>query len=71
MKAAVLRLWQRWHTEFWRIFRFGITGTVSSLVHYGAYCLMLIVSGPNVSYTVGYLVGLVCNYWLTTYFTFH
>ncbi len=56
--------------EFWRIFRFGITGTISSLIHYGAYCLALIYCNPTVSYSAGYLVGLVCNYALTTFFTF-
>jgi putative flippase GtrA len=71
MKQRIKNLWRRWHTDFWRIFRFGITGTVSSLVHYAAYCLMLLVAGPNLSYTVGYGVGLICNYVLTTYFTFH
>ncbi len=57
-------------SEFWRIFRFGITGTVSSLVHYGAYCLALLYCSPTLSYSFGYLVGLALNYVLTTYFTF-
>lgn len=57
-------------TEFWRIFRFGITGSISSLIHYGAYCLALLYCNPNVSYSIGYLVGLCCNYVMTTYFTF-
>lgn len=66
MKYNKEHLW----TEFWRIFRFGITGSISSLIHYGAYCLALLYSNPTVSYTVGYMVGLVCNYVMTTYFTF-
>ncbi|MBO5186503.1 MAG: GtrA family protein [Prevotella sp.] len=57
-------------TEFWRIFRFGITGTLSSLIHYGVYCVALMSLNPTLSYTAGYLVGLVCNYGLTTFFTF-
>ena len=56
--------------EFWRIFRFSITGTVSSLIHYGVYCLALLYSNPTLSYSIGYMVGLVCNYGLTTFFTF-
>lgn len=60
----------RWRTEFWRVFRFGVTGTVSSLIHYGIYCLALLWTGPNAAYTAGYLVGLVCNYVMTTFFTF-
>lgn len=66
--------WQTRHPErvkdFWRLFRFGITGVISSLIHYGAYCLMLLWTGTTVAYTIGYLVGLCCNYVLTTYFTF-
>ena len=56
--------------EFWRIFRFGITGSISSLIHYGAYCLALLYCHPTISYSIGYLVGLCCNYVMTTYFTF-
>ena len=56
--------------DFWRIVRFGVTGSVSSLLHYGVYCLVLPWSTAAVAYTVGYGVGLICNYVLTTYFTF-
>lgn len=56
--------------EFWRIFRFGVTGTISSVIHYGIYCLALLYCNPTVSYSAGYMVGLVCNYALTTFFTF-
>ena len=54
-----------------RIVRFGLVGTLCSLIHYGIYCLFLMFTNANVSYTAGYGVGLVCNYVLTTYFTFH
>ncbi len=57
-------------TEFWRIFRFGVRGTVSSLIHYVIYCVALSILNPTLSYTAGYLVGLVCNYGMTTFFTF-
>jgi putative flippase GtrA len=63
-------LWEKWRKDFWRIFRFGITGTICSLIHYGVYCLMLLFSNATISYTAGYIVGLICNYGLTTYFTF-
>lgn len=56
--------------EFWRIVRFSITGGVSSLIHYGVYCLALLWMGVAEAYTIGYLVGLMCNYILTTFFTF-
>lgn len=56
--------------EVGRIMRFGITGTVCSGVHYGVYCAVLLVANTNVAYTLGYAVGLILNYFMTTYFTF-
>jgi len=70
MTAFIKRLWLRWQKDFWRLFRFGITGTICSAIHYGIYCLCLLVAEDNLAYTAGYVVGLVCNYGLTTYFTF-
>ncbi|MFC2440953.1 GtrA family protein [Segatella maculosa] len=70
MTAFIKRLWLRWQKDFWRLFRFGITGTICSAIHYGIYCLCLLVAEANLAYTAGYVVGLVCNYGLTTYFTF-
>lgn len=63
-------LWLNWKQDFWRLFRFGITGTICSLIHYAIYCLFLLFSNTTISYTAGYGVGLLCNYGLTTYFTF-
>ncbi len=60
----------RWATELGRILRFGITGATCSGVHYGVYCLVVLMANANVAYTAGYAVGLVLNYFLTTYFTF-
>lgn len=56
--------------ELGRIIRFGITGTLSTLVHYGAYLIALRWVNATAAYTVGYGVGLCLNYVLTTYFTF-
>ena len=56
--------------DFWRLMRFGVTGVISSLIHYAAYCVVLRWMGAATSYTIGYLVGLICNYALTTFFTF-
>lgn len=57
--------------DIWRIVRFGIVGTVCSLIHYGIYCMCVLMSNANIAYTIGYIIGLVCNYVLTTYFTFN
>lgn len=56
--------------EFFRIVRFGITGTLSTALHYGVYLLALLWLIPGVAYTLGYGVGLCFNYAMTTRFTF-
>ena len=56
--------------ELGRIIRFGITGTLSTLVHYGAYLIALNWVNATIAYTIGYGVGLCLNYILTTFFTF-
>nr|WP_315085044.1 GtrA family protein [Bacteroides heparinolyticus] len=34
------------------------------------YCLLLEFVNPNFAFTGGYIVGFICNYFLTTFFTF-
>lgn len=67
---TLLRRYPERVQDFWRVVRFGITGTVSSLLHYAVYCIAVTRMGAAAAYTVGYAVGLLCNYVLTTYFTF-
>ncbi len=50
--------------------RFGVTGSLSTGLHYCAYLLALLVFNATISYTIGYGVGLVFNYFMTTRFTF-
>lgn len=52
------------------LFVLELCGTISSAIHYGVYCLVLLVANANISFTAGYAVGFVCNYFLTTFFTF-
>ncbi|AVM53371.1 putative flippase GtrA [Bacteroides zoogleoformans] len=59
-----------WQEKFWQVIRFGIVGTISSAIHYGVYCLLLKIVNPNFAFTGGYIVGFICNYFLTTFFTF-
>ena len=56
--------------KFRQFIRFGIVGTVSSAIHYGVYCLVLHFTNANIAFTAGYGVGLICNFFLTSYFTF-
>lgn len=60
----------KWREKFRQIVRFGLVGTLSSAIHYGVYCLLLQATNPNISFTGGYAVALICNYFLTTFFTF-
>lgn len=54
--------------------RFCIVGVIAAGIHYGVYYLMqLFLKGGlwlSVDYTVGYVVSLVCNFFMTTWFTF-
>ncbi len=54
--------------------RFCIVGTVAAAIHYAVYYLLQLVTEGGlwltVDYTAGYLVSLVCNFFMTTYFTF-
>lgn len=59
-----------WRDKFWQFVRFGVVGTVSSAIHYGVYCLVLLVANANISFTAGYAVGFICNYFLTTFLLF-
>lgn len=67
---AIIASHPEWQAKFWQFFRFGIVGTICSGIHYGVYCLVLMVANYNIAYTAGYGVGLICNYGLTTFFTF-
>ena len=50
--------------------RFGVTGTLAMLVHYGIYYLLLPVIDRNVAYTLGYFISFLGNFVLSSYFTF-
>lgn len=68
--------------QFREFIRFGIVGVVAVGIHYGVYLLLLWMMGidwrgaagietrTNIAYTIGYIVSLGCNLWLTAHFTF-
>ena len=73
MRNKLLSFWNnhpQWHKDAGRIMRFGVTGSLSTGLHYCAYLLALLVFNATISYTIGYGVGLVFNYFMTTRFTF-
>ena len=50
--------------------RFAIVGGVATAIHYGIYLLLKLVIDINVSYSIGYIISLLCNFYLTAKFTF-
>ena len=59
------------HATINRFLRFALTGIVASAIHYGVYALLITLhQDANISYTAGFIVSFLCNYVLTTYFTF-
>ncbi len=57
--------------ERWGEFiRFCVVGVVAAGLHYGIYYLLQRWMNVNIAYTVGYLISLFCNFFLTSYLTF-
>lgn len=56
--------------ELMQFVRFVIVGCTAAALHYGCYYLLQRHIDVNVAYTAGYCIALVCNFFLTTYFTF-
>ena len=55
---------------FRELFRFGVVGALSTALHYGIYRVLQHWLEVNLSYTVGYVLSFLVNYWLTAHFTF-
>lgn len=52
------------------IFRFGIVGIIATIIHYVLYVLLKNIFSYNLSYTIGYLIALFVNYYLSAKYTF-
>ena len=50
--------------------RFGIVGLIAFVIHYAIYWLLMHWINVNVAYTIGYVLSFVCNFFMTSYFTF-
>lgn len=57
--------------RFGESLRFVIVGVIATLIQYGVYYALLDLTEASNALTVGYVVSLVCNYILTTKFTFN
>ena len=70
------------NTSIREFVRFGIVGVLATSIHYGMYLCLLVALGldwraaagtdwrTNLAYTLGYIISLLCNLWLTAHFTF-
>ena len=54
-------------TEF---LRFVIVGFTATAIHYGIYLLLNRVIPANPAYAIGYAISFVCNFFLSSRFTF-
>ena len=52
------------------ISRFVMVGVLATALHYAIYYVLLPYMSHNVAFTVGYLVSFLCNYGLSSKFTF-
>jgi len=51
--------------------RFGLVGTLSTVLHYAIYWLLQHWVEVNIAYSVGYFLSFLANYLLSARFTFH
>ncbi len=68
----IKELWSRYRTMFFEALRFGIVGGTAQAIHYGVYLAIVKAFDANasLSYTIGYLIAFVANFYLSAYFTF-
>lgn len=59
-------------SRFSEIVRFGITGGIATAIQYGLYVIFVDAVGlpATVSTIVSYLLSFVCNFFLSSFFTF-
>ena len=55
---------------FDELVRFGIVGVTATAIHYGIYWLLMHVINVTVAYSIGYALSFICNFLLSSYFTF-
>ena len=55
------------------IIRFGITGTIATAIQYGLYVVFVDAVGlaATVSTIISYVLSFICNFFLSSYFTFN
>lgn len=60
------------YTLLRQIIKFGAVGVIATLISYGIYIFLNKLGLPyNISYTLGYLISFIFNYYASTRFTFN
>lgn len=63
--------WLSQHREqVFEILRFGIVGALATLIQFVVYYLLVQIISHNIALPISYLISLLFNFILTTYFTF-
>jgi len=52
------------------VIRFAIVGTIATAINWGVYWVLQHWVNVNIAYTAGFLLSILCNYLLSSYFTF-
>ena len=52
------------------LIRFGIVGVLAVAIHYGLYFILLPYMDRNIAFTIGYGISFICNFLLSSWFTF-
>ncbi len=50
--------------------RFGVVGTTAMFIHYGIFYVLLPYMDKNIAYSIGYFISFVCNFFMSSLFTF-
>ena len=58
------------HVDWREMLRFGVVGLIATAIHYGIYVLLIQYLSENIAYTIGWLISLTCNFYLSSRFTF-
>lgn len=64
------RRWVMKSSRMWEIFRFGLVGTLVTVLHYVVYWWFKRWMDYSLAFAIGYGLSFVVNYVLTSYFTF-
>ena len=70
MTDILNRLDEQQREKLGEIIRFGIVGTVSTLIQAGTYCLLVGILNYVVANTIAYVVSFIFNYIASTKYTF-